>query len=66
MSNCISIIPYDKANAIDPSTTVSVSVEPSPPPTSTVIEGIVIPPDIERNGEVPDTFESMCIDAEML
>ena len=30
-----------------------------------IVEGIVIPPDPERGDEAPDSFESMCIDAEM-
>ena len=47
------------------SVVVASSLEDQSQPNSNIVEGIVIPPDPERGGSVPDSFESLCIDAEV-
>lgn len=51
--------------SVDPSKIVTASATEPGAPQPTIAEGIVIPPDPERGENVAESFESMCIDAEV-
>ena len=51
--------------SVDPSTIISATDSTPVASHPVIAEGIVIPPDPERGENVAESFESMCIDAEV-